>query len=57
MTAVLPVRRPGAASALPPAGDPRLLIGQLADQASHTLVRLAGALGGARTARRALSRS
>jgi signal peptidase I len=45
MTAVLPVRRPGAASVLPPAGDPRLLIGQLADQASHTLGRLAGALG------------
>ena len=35
MTAVLPVRRPGAASALPPAGDPRLLIGQFADQAGH----------------------
>jgi signal peptidase len=45
MTAVLPVRRPGAASVLPPAGDPRLLIGNLADQASHTLGRLAGALG------------
>ena len=37
MTAVLPVRRPGAASVLPPAGDPRLLIGHLADQAGHTL--------------------
>ena len=45
MTAVLPVRRPGAASSLPPAGDPRILIGQLADQASHTLGRIAGHLG------------
>ncbi|HEX2118864.1 MAG TPA: signal peptidase I, partial [Acidimicrobiales bacterium] len=45
MTAVLPVRRPGTASALPPAGDPRILIGQLADQASHTLGRIAGHLG------------
>ena len=44
MTAVLPVRRPGAASALPPAGDPRLLIGQFADQAGHVLGRLTGAL-------------
>ena len=39
MTAVLPVRRPGAAAQLPPAGDPRLLIGSLADQARHTLGR------------------
>src|SRR5688500_2395609 len=45
MTAVLPVRRPGAASVLPPAGDPRILIGHLADQASHTLGRTARALG------------
>jgi signal peptidase I len=37
MTAVLPVRRPGAASVLPPAGDPRLLIGHYADQAGHVL--------------------
>ena len=37
MTAVLPVRRPGAASALPPVGDPRLLIGQLADRATGLL--------------------
>jgi signal peptidase I len=40
MTAVLPVRRPGAASALPPAGDPRFLIGHLADQAGHALGRM-----------------
>src|SRR5215203_4825396 len=45
MTAVLPVRRPGAASVLPPAGDPRFLIGHYADQASHTLGRIAGATG------------
>ena len=45
MTAVLPVRRPGAASVLPPAGDPRFLIGHLADQASHTLGRTARTLG------------
>ena len=45
MTAVLPVRRPGVASVLPPAGDPRLLLGQLADQASHTLGRIPGHLG------------
>ena len=45
MTAVLPVRRPGAASVLPPAGDPRFLIGHLidhvADQAAQTLGRIA----------------
>ena len=41
MTAVLPVRRPGAASALPPAGDPRFLIGHIADQAAQTLGRIA----------------
>ena len=45
MTAVLPVRRPGAASVRPPAGDPRFLIGHYADQASHTLGRIAGATG------------
>lgn len=45
MTAVLPAHRPGAAHVLPPAGDPRLLTGHPADQASHTLVRLTGALG------------
>ena len=45
MTAVLPVRPPGAASARPPAGAPRVLIGQLADQASHILGTLAGRLG------------
>lgn len=39
MTAVLPVRRPGAAAALPPAGDPRLQIGFLADRAGHVLGR------------------
>ena len=39
MTAVLPVRRPGAAVQLPPAGDPRLLIGHIADQAGHLLGR------------------
>ena len=41
MTAVLPVRRPGAASVLPPAGDPRFLIGHIADQAAQTLGRIA----------------
>jgi signal peptidase I len=41
MTAVLPVRRPGAAIALPPAGDPRFLIGHYADQAGHILGRIA----------------
>jgi signal peptidase len=45
MTAVLPVRRPGAASALPPAGDPRLLIGHRAEQASRALAAVAGRLG------------
>ena len=40
MTAVLPVRRPGAASMLPPAGDPRFLIGHAADQAVQLLGRL-----------------
>jgi signal peptidase len=41
MTAVLPVRRPGAASALPPVGDPRLLIGEIADRATELLGRIA----------------
>src|SRR3954465_8484980 len=41
MTAVLPVRRPGAASVLPPAGDPRFLIGHIADRAAQTLGRIA----------------
>ena len=41
MTAVLPVRRPGAASVLPPVGDPRLVIGQFADLAGHVLGRVA----------------
>jgi signal peptidase len=45
MTAVLPVRRPGDACVLPAAGDPRFLIGHLADQASHTLAATARALG------------
>lgn len=40
MTAVLPVRRPGAASVLPPVGDPRFLIGHVADQAVQLLGRL-----------------
>src|SRR3954454_6328801 len=40
MTAILPVR-PGAASALPPAGDPRFLVGHWADQAGRTMVRVA----------------
>jgi signal peptidase I len=41
MTAVLPIRRPGAASALPPAGDPRFMIGHVADLAGHILGRVA----------------
>ena len=41
MTAVLPVRRPGAASVLPPAGDPRVLVGHVADLAGHILGRVA----------------
>jgi signal peptidase I len=40
MTATLPVR-PGAASALPPAGDPRFLVGHWADLAGHTMGRVA----------------
>ena len=40
MTATLPVR-PGAAAALPPAGDPRFLVGHWADLAGHTMGRLA----------------
>ena len=39
MTAVLPARRRGAAAVLPPAGDPRFLVGHLADQAVQTLGR------------------
>ncbi len=41
MTAVLPVRRPGAAAQLPPAGDPRFAVGHLADLADETLGRVA----------------
>lgn len=41
MTAVLPARRRGAAAVLPPAGDPRFLVGHLADQAVQTLGRIA----------------
>jgi signal peptidase I len=40
MTATLPVR-PGAATALPPAGDPRFVVGHLADLAGHTMGRVA----------------
>jgi signal peptidase I len=40
MTATLPVR-PGAAPALPPAGDPRFAVGHLADLAGHTMGRVA----------------
>jgi signal peptidase I len=40
MTATLPVR-PGAASALPPAGDPRFAVGHWADLAGHTMGRVA----------------
>jgi signal peptidase I len=40
MTATLPVR-PGAAAALPPAGDPRFMVGHYADLAGHTMGRLA----------------
>jgi signal peptidase I len=40
MTATLPVR-PGAAIALPPAGDPRFLVGHWADLAGHTMGRVA----------------
>ena len=40
MTAVLPVR-PGAAIALPPAGDPPFVVGHWADLAGHTLGRVA----------------
>jgi len=40
MTATLPVR-PGAAAALPPAGDPRFTVGHYADLAGHTMGRLA----------------
>jgi signal peptidase I len=40
MTAVLPVRRRGAAAVLPPAGDPRFLVGHLADQVVQTLGRM-----------------
>jgi signal peptidase I len=40
MTATLPVR-PGAAAALPPAGDPRFMVGHYADMAGHTMGRLA----------------
>ncbi len=41
MTAVLPARRRRAAAVLPPAGDPRFLVGHLADQAVQTLGRIA----------------
>jgi signal peptidase I len=40
MTATLPVR-PGAAAALPPAGDPRFAVGHWADLAGHTMGRVA----------------
>jgi signal peptidase I len=40
MTATLPVR-PGAAIALPPAGDPRFVVGHWADLAGHTMGRVA----------------
>jgi len=40
MTAVLPVRRPGAARTLPPAGDPRFAIGSWADSAVQLLGRI-----------------
>src|SRR5919107_5379009 len=40
MTATLPVRR-GAAAALPPAGDPRFMVGHYADLAGHTMGRVA----------------
>jgi signal peptidase I len=40
MTAILPVR-PGAANALPPAGDPRFAVGHWADLAGHTMGRVA----------------
>lgn len=40
MTATLPVR-PGAAAALPPAGDPRFAVGHWADLAGHTMGRIA----------------
>src|SRR5215218_7610387 len=40
MTATLPVR-PGAAPALPPAGDPRFAVGHWADLAGHTMGRVA----------------
>jgi signal peptidase I len=40
MTVTLPVR-PGAAIALPPAGDPRFLVGHWADLAGHTMGRVA----------------
>jgi signal peptidase I len=41
MTATLPVRRPGAAAQRPPAEDPRLAVGHLADRAGQTLGRVA----------------
>ena len=41
MTAVRPVLRPGAAAALPPAGDPRFAVGHWADLAGHTMGRVA----------------
>jgi signal peptidase I len=40
MTATLPVR-PGAATALPPAGDPRSAVGHWVDLAGHTMGRVA----------------
>jgi signal peptidase I len=40
MTVTLP-GRPGAAIALPPAGDPRFLVGHWADLAGHTMGRVA----------------
>jgi signal peptidase I len=40
MTATLPVR-PGAATALPPAGDPRFAVGHRAGLAGHTMGRVA----------------
>jgi signal peptidase I len=41
MTAVLPVRRPGAAAQLPPAGDTRSTAGRLAGRAAQLLGRVA----------------
>ncbi|HLM05977.1 MAG TPA: signal peptidase I [Blastococcus sp.] len=41
MTAVIPVRRPGAAAQLPPAGDPRLVVGSWSDLAGQIMGRVA----------------